>query len=203
MSLYKIVKDNFIDTTAKIIVTNPALGFLENIVLGFPDDLTLSSRLTGTIGKYLGAGLAYAAGRRYLHRKLKVDPKKAVGKVFDAAYGGAFFTVFAAGVLAINGATPEEISYGSILSGVTGIAIGTPVGYSLDVFRDLLGQGTSERTPNWINSFGRKTKLGIAASSLALSLGLVGGMIAATPDDFRGVKGYLEDAVYDVTHSSS
>lgn len=196
-SLYKTLVKNVVDSTAMAAVCNPILAFFGNVILGFSDELTLGSRISGTLLQYLGIGFAYTKGRECLHHILKIDHKSRRERWYDVFYGGVFSATISAGIFAANGATLEEIAYGSMTHAGLGLVMGMPAGYAVDVFRDLTGIEQSVRTPSYVRCFGRRAKLAVAAAAVAVSVGLVGATLAATPDTFHGAKGYLEDAVND------
>jgi hypothetical protein len=122
-----------------------------------------------------GLGLVYGKGRDLWRRVRNITDKSSekVQQINDAVYTGLFNLVCIPGVYIASGATdPKEIAVGTATAAVIGGLNGMPLGYTVDLFRDLTGFRKSERVPKFISERSPATKKGLAALLLGASAGL-------------------------------
>jgi len=181
------LKGHIIDTTSVLAVTTPSFTLWENVALGFSDELSIGSRVSSAAVFYLGMGSVFAKGRDLFYRVIK----QAESKCQDMAYSTLFGSVYGVGIYSANGGSLEEVVVGSLTGGVLSAALGIPIGYAVDAGRAITGRKTSDRIPAKIHNLSSKKKKRLAAGILAASLAIIGTTYAATPEGFKGIKGYI------------
>lgn len=103
----------------------------------------------------------------------------------DSLYMCAFNIVLAPPIYLVSGAREaREIIIGTAIAAGLGLVQGPWLGYAVDVGRDLTGLGRCERRtyPDLIRRRNPKIKKGLAATLVAASIGLMGGIYSLTPD---------------------
>lgn len=190
--IYGYVKRHIVDTTGVLVTSNPLFTISENVIGGMPDEVSMANRIDGSILFYLGAGSIFSKGRDFYYKLLNIENSKYKG-VHDAAFGAMFGALFNGAVTATNTQSLEDIAAGAVAGAITGSITGVPAGYAIDTFRDLTDINTSKRLPPKIRNLPSKLKKCLAVGLIAASIGLMGGIYKATPENFQGLKGYISN----------
>ena len=175
-----ILELHLVDCTALLAESTPVLAAFETGIAGMSVQVSMNARL-------LAAGLTYFAGTGYLYAKGR-DLSRKLFKVrdttgeriqgaHDAAYLGAFNLVFAPLLYVASGARNlKEISIGTAAAIGFGLVNGGPLGYAVDLFRDLTGLRDCNRPsyPYLLKRQNPKIKLGLAALLTAMGIALTG-----------------------------
>ena len=188
MDVQKVVngtRQHITDSVALWLVANPPNAFIENVVAGMSDEVSLHSRLIagGLFLGGLGGVLGYVRDKSRKLFRITDTTKEKFQQLHDMAYIGTATLVV--NPLIYLGAGEQDISkivVGTLLATGIGIGIGGPMGYSVDAMRDLTGYKSSDRVPEIIRDRHPSIKKTIAAGLLAASVGLTGLIYHLTPD---------------------
>ncbi len=182
------LKYHVVDSTALLAESTPIFAAFETGLAGMSDEISMNARLFAAGLTYLGGmGYAYAKGRDLSRKlfKIKDTTKEKIQSFHDAAYLGAFNLVAAPAIYLIVGARdPKEIAIGTASAIALGVVNGAPMGYAVDLFRDLTGLKECERPsyPNILKKQKSRTKKGLAALLTAGAIALTAGVYALTPN---------------------
>ena len=143
---------------------------------------SINARLLGAGLVYLGEGGLFAKGMDLSRQFFKIgaETKERMIQLHDAAYSTAFSAVtaplfyYGAGVRDL-----KQIALATAAGMGMSFFLGGPMGYSVDVFRDLTGIKESSRIPKIVKRINSKIKKGLVALTVAGSLGLTAGIYAA------------------------
>ncbi len=181
----EFLRNHIIDSTTMLTESTPIYAAYEKLLVGMSDDVSINARVYAAGLLYGGLGFALAKGRDLSRNMFKItDKTKEIIQIsHDFAYLAAFNLVTSPLLYYASGSRdPLEIAWGSALAVGVGAANGIPLGYAVDLFRDLTGIKKSERVPTKIRNLGSKTKRGLATLALAGSIVLTAGIYAITPD---------------------
>ncbi len=187
----QILKKNLVDSLGFLIVSTPAGAFLENVLTGMDDDLSILSRLM-VGGLYIsGLGGLIGKGRRLSHQLWGIadKTKERYHGIHDALYMMGVTAIVNPAIYVIAGSkTKSEIIAASVLAVLTAGGAGWAMGYSADVFNDLLGLKSCKRAsyPASIKNREPQFKRRLAVGLTALSLGVSGLMYGLTPPGYVG-----------------
>ena len=192
MNMASKLKDNLkyhiIDSTALLAESTPFFAAFEVGLAGMSDEVSLNARVIAAGATYfLGMGWAYAKGRDLSRKlfKVKETTKERIQFLHDSAYLGTFNIAVAPLIyLAAGARDPKEILIGTAAAVGLGSVNGAPLGYAVDMFRDLTGLRECKR-PSYPKSFkklGSKTKKGLAALLTAGAIALTAGIYSLTPE---------------------
>ncbi len=176
------LRQHLTDATAIIAESTPLFAGFETFVAGMANPVSLNARLLAVGLAFGGLGYVYGKGRDLTRKTFKITDKskESVQQFCDAGYALAFNVLLSPPVYLISGSRNfKEIALGTACAGVMGLINGGPIGYVIDTFRDMSGLKKSERIPNWIKDKSPAVKKGLAALTLALSLGLTAGVYKA------------------------
>ncbi len=198
MNLEKLVNNGrqyLSDCTAVAAVYTPAYALLEVGLAGMSHDLSLDARLWGLATVYLGMGSVISLGRDYSQKLWGIteDTREKIRKIHDTAYVAAtalvtnpFF------YLAVGARDLKEIVVGTVAGAALSAAVGAPMGYAIDWFRDLLGVKEAQRMPSSMKRCSSRVKKIIAAGLVAASVGLTGAVYYLVPDKEPVIQDYPE-----------
>lgn len=168
------MKNNSIDVTGGFLVVNPISAVRETFIAGMDISVSLEARLKYMQLFYAGIGITYYKGRDYFKNKLNINKKSNKVKIlFDGAYTSTFNLICGTSIYLSNGSSTKETLTGTLTNVVTGLFMGPLIGYSADVFRDLVGTKTFDKLPTCLNTKNKNLKKLYAA-------GLVGSSVLAT-----------------------
>ncbi|MDP2908271.1 MAG: hypothetical protein Q8N77_00520 [Nanoarchaeota archaeon] len=187
------LKYHIIDSTACLAEASPVFSAFEVGVAGLSDATSINARLLAAGMFYAGFGYLFTKGRD-LSRKIfgiTDKTKEKIQHAHDAAYAGILTLVTSPPIYAVSQAIAGEdidltkIAIGTATATLLGAANGGPVGYAVDVFRDLSGIKECNRTsyPSFLKKQSSKVKKGILAGMIAASIGLMGLVYSLTPDE--------------------
>lgn len=187
------LKYHIIDSTACLAEASPVFSIFEVGVAGLSDATSINARLLSAGLFYGGLGYLFAKGRDLSRKIFRITDKtkEKIQYVHDAAYAGVFTLVTSPPIYAVSQALAGEdidltkIAIGTATATLLGGANGSPVGYTIDVFRDLSGIKECNRPsyPNFIKKQSSKVKKGILAGMIAASIGLMWLTYSLTPDE--------------------
>ena len=179
MGLLHKIKEGFthhvLDSTAIMTESNPIFAASEVVVSGMSYDASLNARLFVTAGTFAGAGWLYGKGRDVWRKTFQVtdQTKERIQQIHDGVYAATFSTLTMPFVYLLSGAKDlKEIAIGTASAVAIGAVNGIPLGYSIDLFRDLTGLQSSARVPKLIQERSLVTKKSLAALLVGTSLGL-------------------------------
>jgi len=183
-----VLKYHIVDSTALLTFSNPIFSVMETIVSGMSDAESIKSRESIAGLTYLGLGYLYGKGRDLSRKIFKINDqtKEKIQYVHDAVYSAAFNAAlspliyhFLAGV-----DDPRKIALGTMSTIGYSLLLGAPMGYSVDVLRDLTGLKKCERKSyqQIIQNKSSKTKKFIAAGLIAASIAAMAAVYSLTPD---------------------
>lgn len=181
------LKYHFIDSTAMLAESTPIFAAFETGLAGMSDEVSINARLFSTGLSYLGMGYAYAKGRDLSRKlfKIKETTKEKIQGLHDSVYLSAFNLVVAPLIYFASGTRdPKEIAIGTASAVTFGLVNGAPMGYAVDLFRDLTGLKNCERPsyPNLLKKQNSKIKKSLAALLTAGAIALTAGVYALTPN---------------------
>lgn len=175
---FKEFKHYIVDSIGNLVVGNIFYGVMERVFLGFAPDLFLKSRVTASALVFLGIGYIYGRGRDIFYRLmdkyhlLGTIKKPNIG-VRDIVFGFIFSFFFNILIYTISGANFIELVKGTIVGTIVGLFVGVPMGYSIDLFRDLLGVKKSQRIPVFIENLSLYLKYIFAFVLILVSIGIL------------------------------
>lgn len=198
MNLEKLVnnaKQYLSDCTAVAAVYTPAYALLEVGLAGMSHQQSLDARLVGLSSIYLGLGSAISLGRNYSRKIFDIteDSPGRIRKIHDALYLAATalisspFLYYGIGVRDL-----KEIVVGTVAGAALSAAVGAPMGYAIDWFRDLLGVKEAQHMPSRMKRCSSRVKKTIAAGLVAASVGLTGLVYHLVPDKEPVIQNYPE-----------
>lgn len=143
-----------------------------------PADVSLVTRAYGVGLGYLGLASLLSEGRAASRKlfKIKETSKESLQWAHDTAYLVGFNALINPALYYLSGSRDlKEIIGGTLALSIFSVFAGGPIGYTIDIFRDLTGLEPCERGlyPNFIKNQSQKFKKGLAAL-------LVTGAVAAT-----------------------
>lgn len=172
------LKYHLVDTTALIASSNPIFSVLEKTVCKMSNEISINARLFATGLSYAGLGYIAVKGRDISKKIFKIndETKEWIQHGHDSVYAmglNLFISptmYFAAGARDI-----QEIITGTALGISFGAVAGGPMGYAIDVFRDLSGLKECNRKsyPKFIKKQNSKVKKSIMIGFMAASVGLM------------------------------
>jgi hypothetical protein len=173
------LKTHLVDSTAIMVASTPVFGAFELFIAGMSNENSINSRFLVTGLTYLGLGRVFTKGMDTSRKLFKINKETSekIKQVHDAAYAVAYNAVmgpifyYIAGVRDIN-----QVAIGTLCGMSLGLVLGSPMGYTVDAYRDFFGLKESERLPNFIKNQSRKVKLGLAGILAATSFGLTAGL---------------------------
>lgn len=137
------IQFHLIDATALLAESTPVLAAFETFFAGMSVRVSLNARILAAGLTYFGGtGYIYAKGRDLSRKMFRIrgDTKERKQHFHDSAYLGAFNLVFAPLLYLASGARDAKvIAIGTATAVAFGLVNGGPMGYVLDMFRDLAG----------------------------------------------------------------
>ena len=181
------LKYHLVDSTAILAESTPIFAAYETLLVGMSDDISLNARvIAGGLG-YLGLSTALSKGRDLWRKKFGIgnETKEKIQMIHDTLYLGAFNLVAGPLIyLAAGSSDLKEIAAATGLAVLIGGINGAPLGYAIDLGRDLTGLRNCERPsyPESLKRMGSKTKMGLAALLTAGTIALTAGIYSLTPE---------------------
>jgi hypothetical protein len=175
---------HFVGSTAILAESTPVLAAFETLIAGMSVHVSMNARLLAAGLTYFGGtGYLYAKGRDLSRRLFAVrdTTSERIQGTHDATYLGAFNLVFAPLLYAASGARNlREISIGTATAIAFGFVNGAPMGYTVDLFRDLTGLKECNRPsyPQSVKKMTPKIKLTLAVLLTAAGMAVTGGIYA-------------------------
>jgi len=195
MKLNKIkkgLKYHLVDSTAMIVESHPVFAAIEVGIAGMSDAMSINARLLGTAIAFGGVGYIFGKGRDLSKKLFKITnkTKEIVQHVHDVGYAIAFNLALTPPMYTISQLIAGEdldfnkIAIGAVSASIFGGLNGSPMGYTMDVFRDLTGLKECNRIsyPNVMKKQSLKAKKSLAALLVASSIALTAGVYGLTPD---------------------
>jgi len=125
----------------------PFFAAYETLVVNMSNDVSQDARTYGAVILFMGLGALFQKGRESSEKFFRIAQRSSwVRPVHDIAYNAVFSAAVAPPLYFLSGEKElEKIFWGTVGGAVIGIINGIPVGYTLDVFRDLGGIKVCER----------------------------------------------------------
>lgn len=162
------------DSTAFLILSSPTFAAIETQFFRMSHDNSVNSRLLAAGLTYAGIGGLFSKGMHSSRNFFDIKPesKERIKQIHDTGYSlicslttPLFY--YTAGVR-----DTEQIVLGTGVTLALATALGGPVGYFVDAFRDLTGLEDSERIPKTIQQKSPAVKKGLAALLTTAAAGL-------------------------------
>jgi len=179
----KNAAQHMVDTSAILVCNNPIMGFVENVVIGMPDEVSIKARcISSLVMLFLGTGSLFSRGRDASRKAFDVGQASPEKKqvLHDLCYQIGF-SAFNLALYRVCGAGTNEMIGGTLLAMGISAAKGPIKGYSIDTFRDLAGIEESSRLPSSIKSLSPKVKKGMIAAAIVASIATSYFIYRATP----------------------
>lgn len=173
---------SLVDGTAINAELTPLYAAFETSIAGMSYETSRNARLVGAAMGYAGIGFVYGKMRDAWRNRFGIDDKtkESVQKIHDAACTAIFSAVISPPLyLAAGSRDWKEIALGTACSAGVSLINGIPLGYTVDLFRDLTCFKKSERIPELLRNQNSKTKKGLAALLVAGSLALTSAIYSA------------------------
>jgi len=179
----KNLKSHLIESTALLAESTPVFAANETAFAKMPVDVSMHARIWAIGLTFAGMGIAYAKGRDCYRKLFHITDRTSerIQSLNDAIYTGLFNLVVAPPIYFVSGERdPKKIALGTLGSVTLGLFNGLPLGYSVDVYRDLTGLKDCERPsyPDILKRQDPKTKKGLAALVTAGTIALTAGIYA-------------------------
>ena len=196
MKIAKKIIDNLkyhvVDSTVMLAESNPIYSAFEVGIAGMSNETSIHARLVAAALAYAGLGRAYSKGRDMWRGIFRITDKTSekAQTLCDTAYTAAFNLALSPPMYFACGARDlKEIAVGTACAVGFGALNGAPMGYAIDVFRDLSGLQTNERNsyPDLIRKQTPMVKKGIAAVLIAASIGGMGLIYSAKSDNHQNL----------------
>ncbi len=186
------LKHNFIDSTALLAESTPVFAAFEVGIAGMSDATSTNARMLAAGIAYAGVGYLFGKGRDLSRKLFKITDltKERVQHIHDVVYTAAFNLSISPPIYALSQTLAGEdidltkIAIGSAAATAFGAVNGSPMGYAVDVFRDLSGVRECNRPsyPKLLKRQSAKVKKGILAGLIGASIGLTGLIYSITPN---------------------
>lgn len=180
------------DTTAMLTESHPVFTAFEVGVAGMSNAMSINARLIATAVAFGGIGYVYGKGRDFSRKVFKItdETKERKQHFHDIAYTAAFNLVIsppmyiASQLLAGEDLDFKKIAIGTASATAFGAVNGSPMGYSVDAFRDLTGIKECNRKsyPKFIKKQSPGIKKTIATGLVAASIGAMSLIYSANPN---------------------
>ncbi len=175
----KQIKYWFVDSTTIVAETAPVFAAIEVLLSGMSVTSSLYARAIGAATTYGGLGRSYALGRDKLRERGGVERQSLQDVLYTAVFNTLVSVPLYTSTQAFAGDEIDatKIMVGSIAAGAFGAINGVPVGYAIDIGRDLAGLEECNRAlyPKKVKHLGSRTKEGVLGMSIllaAMSMGL-------------------------------
>jgi len=179
------IKEHLVVSVAGLAEATPIFAFSEKVISGMSDQVSLDARYLATAITFAGSGWAYNKGRNLWRKRFDITQKSRewAQQKHDMIYGGLYSAALTGPIYLATGETdPWKLGIGTLCAGAIGAFNGGVVGYTLDLFKDLMGLEDSVRIPKLISSQSSGKKKGLAALICAASLAVTMGIYHFTPD---------------------
>jgi len=173
---------HMIDTSSILVCSNPIMSFVENVVIGMPDEVSIRARCIASLVAFLGTGSLFSRGRDVSRKAFNVGQASSERKqmLHDLCYQMGF-TAFNLALYRFCGAETHEMIEGALFAiGISAVK-GPIKGYAIDTFRDLAGIEESSRLPGSIKSLSPKVKKGIIVAAIVASIAAMCLIYRSTP----------------------
>jgi hypothetical protein len=185
-NLSNFLKSHLVNSTAQATAFTPIFTTFEVTVGGMSDEVSMAARGLAIGITYLGFGSLFAKSRDISRKYFEISQESSEKKqaihdslnlaAMNLAISPIFYTV--AGARDI-----KEIAVGTGIAVCFGLTSGPIIGYSMDLYQDLLDMKKSVRIPESIKNMGKNSKKGLAGLLTAASIGLTAGIYAFTPNE--------------------
>lgn len=189
------LKYHVVDSTALLAESSPIFSAFEVGIAGMSDATSMNARMLATGIAYIGVGYLFGKGRDLSRKLFKItdQTKERIQHIHDIGYTAAFNLAISplmyviSQTLAGEGIDLTKIAIGTAAATAFGAVNGSPMGYTVDVFRDLSGVRECNRPsyPNFLKRQNSKVKKGILIGLIGLSIGAMGLIYSLTPNAER------------------
>lgn len=176
------LKYHLVDSTAILTESTPAFAAYETFIAGMSPEISMNTRLIASASAYAGLGYLYGKGRDISRKIFKITDKtnERIQQLHDSFYTGAFNSVVGPLFYLTAGETDaKKIAIGTACGIALGAVNGGPMGYAVDLFRDLTGLKESERIPELVRKQNSKIKKGLVALLVGSAIALTSAIYSA------------------------
>ncbi|MFC1697973.1 hypothetical protein ACFL1H_06545 [Nanoarchaeota archaeon] len=181
---------HLIDSTALVTATNPIYCGFEVTIGNLSDIASKHARLFFSSLNYLGLGYIYSQGRDYSREKFNIKDNELKQNLHDIFYSFSFSLIIAPPIYSLSQLSAGEtidllsLTKSTLMASGISAALGSPLGYAIDIFRDLTGIEECSRSfyPKFIKKQKSYVKKAICAGLIGLSIGAMGIIYSLTPD---------------------
>lgn len=169
------LRRHVVDSASIMSESNPIYAMAEVGLSGLPYEASLNSRIICTAMTFAGVGWAYGKGRDLWRKRFQITDRtrELVQTLHDGLYASAINIGLMPAIYLASGVTdPLEIATGTTWAAGIGLLNGVPLGYAVDLGRDLTGVEESARIPRFIRERSPTVKKTLAAILAAGSVGL-------------------------------
>ncbi len=169
------VAENFVDSTSMISITMPINTAIELFWANMSNEVSLNSRACNLALTYAGFTRVLKF-RDYTKNKFNIDSLPGYVRAgHDLAYGLTVGPIIKTGIYLAAGETDwKKIAISVGVSTIAMGAVAIPVGWMVDVGRDLWGIKESPRTPKFLKEKSSRFKKAVAIGALAASVTATG-----------------------------
>ncbi len=176
------------ETTGIAAEVTPFFAAYETLVLDMDTSVSQDARIFGVALLYLGLGKLYNTGRELSQKGFAIlQRSERVQTLHDIGYNAVFTAVVSPVLYFASGERDvEKILFGTLGGAVLGTINGAPVGYAIDVAKDLMGVKPCERGsyPSLVRNASPFQKRMLATWLLLGSLGLTEAIYAYHDSSF-------------------
>lgn len=186
------LKQHVVDSTALLAESTPVFAAFEVGIAGMSDATSMNARMLAAGIAYAGVGYLFGKGRDLSRKVFKItdQTKERTQHIHDVGYTAAFNLAISPPMYAISQTLAGEdidltkIAIGTAAATAFGAVNGSPMGYAVDVFRDLSGVRECNRPsyPKFLKKQSAKVKKGILAGLIGASIGVAGLIYSMTPN---------------------
>ena len=189
-----------VETVAISAETTPFYAAYETFVVNMSNDVSQDARKYGVGILLLGLGTLFQKGRESSENFFRVAQYSSWARpVHDIAYNAVFSAAVGPALYLISGEKElEKIFLGTVGAAFIGVINGMPIGYTIDVFRDLGGIKTCERPsyPAFLKNASASQKA-VCALGLLLASGAFTRGIYAVHEQGFSLEQIMESQSYD------
>ncbi|MBT3408238.1 hypothetical protein HOK68_03195 [Candidatus Woesearchaeota archaeon] len=160
-SIKNTISKYFVESTAISLEANLAFAIHETQFSGMSNEVSINARLIASTIGYLGLAKGLSWGRKKSQELFKIteETSEKIKIIHDIGYLAAFNVVFSPILYYCSGSRDiKEIAIGTVGSILFGAANGPALGYSTDIFNDLVGTEKNNRFLHSINSLSSSIK---------------------------------------------
>lgn len=190
LSLTEKLKYHITDSTALLAESTPVFSVFEVYATKMSNASSVNARLLAGLIAYAVIGYLFGKGRDISRKYFNIHDKtkESIQTLHDVAYTAGFNFLISPPMYAISQTLANEeldikkIAIGTLLAGIFGAINGSPMGYAVDIFRDLSGIKECKRPsyPKILKKQNKKVKKLVLAGIIGASIGITSLIYSST-----------------------